>query len=101
MSYFTTIFYFVFFFFNNIETTIMIIRTTIDAIPATGNSSGFAKAFVHIAIFLMKIEMAYPVVPAPIMAKTALNHLGKTSVKKIAVTKQINAMKTHITKCIV
>ena len=73
---------------------------TTAAIPATGNKSGFAKAFVQIATFLIKIEIAYPEVAAPNKARNAFNHLGKTSVNKIAVTKHINAINAQITKCI-
>ena len=69
-------------------------------IPAVGNNCGLAKAFVQIAIFLIKIAKAYPEVPAPISVKKALNHFGNTSVKRIAVIKQISAMNAQITKCI-
>lgn len=89
-----------FFLFN--KTTTIIIKTSIAAaqIPAVGNNCGFVKALVHIAIFLIKIASAYPDVPAPIRASIALNHLGNTSVKRIAVIKQISAINTQITKCI-
>lgn len=93
--------YYFAFFLLNIITTIIIANSIITAqIPAVVKSFGFAKAFVHIAIFRIKIARAYPEVPAPINAITALNHFGKTSVNKIAVIKQISAINTQMTKCI-
>ncbi len=96
------VFYAVFvFLLLRIKTTMMTIISIIAAqIPAVGKSSGLLNAFVHMAIFLMNIAIAYPAVALPSKARTALNHLGKTSANNTAVMRQINAINIQITKCI-
>lgn len=87
-------YYFAFFLFD-IVTAIMITTSTItEQMPAVDHSFGCANALDQIAIFLISIDKAHPVVPAPISAKRALDHFGKTSVNNTAVIKQINAMNT-------
>lgn len=77
-----------------------IISMTPAQIPAVGISSGLLKAFVHIAIFLINIAIAYPADALPSRARNPLNHFGKTSVNSTAVTRQIHAINIQITKCI-